>query len=148
MKKGQFEESLELEAVQASVSKVIGTVGRLLLEADCPDDARRQIFTAVDEVCSNIVDYAYPGGTEGAGGKSSGTGTLAVDITVDVDARTATISLRDHGIPFNPLTMEDPVLGQPSENGGLGIFITKAVMSAVTYSYADGKNCLTLTKSW
>ena len=61
-----------------------------------------------------------------------------------------TIELRDQGIPFDPLTREDPTKPasiQETKVGGLGIFMTKKIMDDVTYAYRDGQNILMLKKN-
>ena len=64
--------------------------------------------------------------------------------------RDLAFSLRDAGIPFNPLEREDPDISLSAQNrdiGGLGIFMVKKTMDDVTYMYENGHNVLTIRKN-
>ena len=59
------------------------------------------------------------------------------------------ISFIDSGIPYNPLTHEDPVSGltcKERKEGGFGIYIVKKSMDDVRYEYVDGANVTTIVK--
>ena len=61
------------------------------------------------------------------------------------------ITLRDGGVPFNPLEKEDPDISLSAEErqiGGLGILMVKKIMDTVTYEYKDGQNVVTMEKRW
>lgn len=124
------------DAVSSSVPDFIGALNGLLSQAGCPEDVRRMLDTAADEVLSNIVDYAYP----------SGGGTI--EMLCEAFQGSCTLCFADSGIPFDPLSSEDPDISAVSENGGYGIFLTKALMDTVAYEYSDGHNRLTLKKVW
>ncbi len=60
-----------------------------------------------------------------------------------------TIQFRDEGVPFNPLTVEDPdteadILSR--EIGALGIFLAKKCMDSIDYAYKGACNIVTLRK--
>ena len=60
------------------------------------------------------------------------------------------IQFLDGGKPFDPLAKKDAdttLSADEREIGGLGILMVKKSMDAVTYSYRDGKNILTIKKS-
>lgn len=97
------------------------------------------LHLAVEELVSNIVNYAYPVGADGK-----------IDINVSADDSKITLDFIDSGTPFNPLLKEDPdtTLGiRERAIGGLGIFLVKQTMNEVTYRYEDGHNILTISKS-
>ena len=59
------------------------------------------------------------------------------------------ISFIDHGIPYDPLAKEDPdttLSAEERDIGGLGIYMVKKSMDAVTYEYKNGQNILTIKK--
>ena len=117
-----------MEAVQNFVSERLG---------DCPEKIRNQIGIAVDEIFSNIANYAYNPETGGA----------KVRISVDNDI---TIEFEDCGTAYNPLSKDDPDVSLPAEKrevGGLGIYILKNIMDSVGYRREGGKNILTIRKS-
>jgi len=97
------------------------------------------IETAVDEAFSNIIDHAYPG--EGAGD---------IECTCISDPEKLTIILRDHGQPFTPEEVPQPVLDcclEDRTERGLGLFVMRRYMDEVVFDFSPEKgNTLTMTK--
>ncbi len=91
----------------------------------------------VDEIFSNISNYAY----EGSEGK--------VWISYrKSDDTAAVITFKDEGRPFNPLQEEDPDVNLPvgqRKVGGLGIFMVRNTVDDIRYENIDGRNELTIT---
>lgn len=141
---GSMKDSLRLEAVLDSLEIISGMLDSLLRQAACPDDSRRAVLTSADEILSNIVSYAYPSSYV----KESSQESRFVEVACTVTGKTATVEFRDAGVPFNPLEHADADPADFTENGGLGIFLTTALMDTVDYSFIDGQNVLTVTKSW
>ncbi|MBR3558957.1 MAG: ATP-binding protein [Bacteroidales bacterium] len=113
----------------------------LMSSPDIPDDEelRFKLRLSIEEAVENVVRYAYDGGI----------GWLEAGTNLDQDTLVLTIELRDAGVPFNPLEMEDPDTLLPAEErniGGLGIFLCKKMMDSIRYRYEDGNNVLTMTK--
>ena len=107
--------------------------------ADIPDDDDLgfKIRLSVEEAAENIVQYAY----------DDGQGYVVVSTERIGD--NLFITLKDGGVPFNPLEKEDPDISLSAEErqiGGLGIFLCKQLMDSVTYEYADGCNILRMEK--
>ena len=130
---------LTLEASLESIPRVTAWIDEALEALDCPMKAQMQIDVAIDEIFGNIAHYAYP----------DGSGSATVQLDYDAESRAVSITFLDRGIPFDPLAREDPdtTLGAADrEIGGLGIFLVKKTMDDVSYRYADGMNCLRLTK--
>lgn len=119
-----------------SIEQLIDEANVLLKEKQCPEDARREICTAFDEICANIVDYAYSGEE----------GRFEVSLTVGENYLEAVIS--DSGMPFDPLAAEEPALSDELQTGGFGIFIVKRFMDEVEYSREGGENRLRIFKIW
>lgn len=115
-------------------------VDSLMASPDMPEDEALQfkIRLCIEEVVENIVSYAY----------SKGNGWIIAKTERNGDS--VTISLRDAGIPFDPLAKPDPDITLPAEAreiGGLGIFLCKQMMDSVRYEYTDGCNVFTMEKS-
>lgn len=130
---------IELEAKNELLSNVQSFVDDHLNAANCTARAKAQVAIAVEEIFTNIANYAY----------APEDGTLTVHVEQEEDPRAICIIFADHGKPYNPLAKEDPdITLSASERkiGGLGIFMTKQLMDDVSYSYQDGKNILTLKK--
>ena len=98
-----------------------------------------QIDLVVEEVFVNIANYAY----------KEKTGKAKVTCELDSENSLLTLVFEDKGVPFDPLSKEDPdvtATAEEREIGGLGIFLTKKLMDEVRYENKDGKNILTLIK--
>ena len=125
-------ETAQLEGVNAFIDGVLDDCG-------CPAKVRLQVELAVEEIFVNIASYAY----------HPQRGEAEVCVDTHGDPPTVTITFLDHGKPFNPLEKPDADTTLPAEErgiGGLGILLVKKNMDAVTYSYENGKNILTITK--
>ncbi|MDO4811850.1 MAG: ATP-binding protein [Eubacteriales bacterium] len=110
-----------------------------LEKLDCPMKTVVQVSIAIDEICSNIVKYAYP----------EKPGPITVKFLAKDDPRRVYVSFEDEGIPYNPLTKEDPDTTLSAEEraiGGLGIYMVKQTMDDVKYKYENGHNILTIQK--
>ncbi len=98
-----------------------------------PMNAITKMSIALDEIYSNIVKF-------------SGAGFARITCGIE-NGNTAYLIFADDGIPYNPLEQEDPDVTLSIEErdiGGLGIFMVKKSMSAITYEYAGRQNNLTL----
>ena len=130
---------LELEAAPENLAEVQAFVEEHLSDADCSPKALMQIGIAVEEIFVNIAHYAYH--------PEEGRATIRVE--VDDEPVTVTITFLDHGVPYDPLSREDPDVTLSAEErdiGGLGIFMTKEFVDNLAYEYKDGQNILTLKK--
>lgn len=114
-------------------------IDTLMSSPDMPEDEDLlfKIRLCIEEVVENIVSYAYSKGDGWIIAKTERIGDSVV------------ISLRDAGIPFDPLAKPDPDITLPVEArqiGGLGIFLCKKMMDSVRYEYTDGCNVFTMEK--
>ncbi len=120
------------------LDEVTAFIDAFLEEHDCPMKIQMQIDLCLEEMFVNIAHYAYP---DGAG---------AAEILVSESGGTVTITLIDSGLPYDPLKKEDPDITLGAEErqiGGLGIFLVKKNMDAVSYRYEDGKNIFSMQKA-
>ena len=98
----------------------------------------KKLRLAVEEAVVNVIDYAYPSGTEG-------------DISVRAMANDQRLKLiiSDEGTPFDPTekALADTTLSAEERPvGGLGILLVRKLMDSINYERIDGKNVLTLRK--
>ena len=131
---------LNTAAQVARLSDVLSFIEQNLEEAGFTFKDVMQINLAVEEIFVNVASYAYP----------DGDGSAEIIIDIEETPLSATIKVIDSGIPFNPLEHEDPDVTFKAEDrgiGGLGIYLTKKTMDSVSYSYENGKNILTMTKT-
>ncbi|MDR0508182.1 MAG: ATP-binding protein [Dysgonamonadaceae bacterium] len=93
---------------------------------------------AIEEVVVNSIFYAYP--------EESG---RDIFIRLNCEPEKLTVIITDYGIAFNPTDEKAPNITLPLEQrpvGGLGIFLTKKLMTTVAYHRDNDKNVLTLIK--
>ena len=132
---------LTIKADISLLDQVLSFADGILEQNNCPLKVQTQIDVAIEEIFVNIAHYAYP----------EGEGDALIEIEADKDAKKVRIVFEDGGIPYNPLEKEDPDISLSSEDrpiGGLGIFLVKKTMDDMSYEYKDGKNRLTIIKSF
>lgn len=94
---------------------------------------------AMEEAVVNVMDYAYPEGTEGE-----------VDIEAIADETQLHFTISDSGKPFDPTAKEEVDTTLSAEErpiGGLGIHLIRQLMDNISYERKDGKNILRLSKN-
>ena len=87
----------------------------------------------------NIIKYAYPEGTKGR-----------IHICANCLTDKLTFVISDNGKPFDPTAAEPPdtsLLVSKRPIGGLGIYLMRRCMDAVSYKRTDDCNILSLTKT-
>ena len=131
---------LTINAVIENIPAVTEFVEEQLEVLGCPMRVQMQINIAIDELFSNIAYYAY----------NPDVGPATVRVEVQQEPPAVVISFIDNGVPYDPLSKEDPDTSLSAEDrkiGGLGIYMVKKSMDAVTYEYKNGQNILTIKKS-
>lgn len=133
---GPAEKELELQTGAEHSALLVDEVNRMLEAAECPENVRRNIDVALDEVCENISEYAY----EGEAG--------AYSVKLQVGENYAELIFRDAGKEFNPLAKDTSPEEGELRVGGLGIYLYLSLMDQVGYTRSDNKNILHLMKTW
>ncbi len=100
-----------------------------------------KIVLAAEEVIVNAISYGYP---------MRSVGTIEIECKPDSSGG-IDITIRDDGIPFNPLANPVNLTFTPSsleyrKIGGFGILVVLRMMDKVTYRHERGQNVLTLEK--
>ncbi|MDR2577594.1 MAG: ATP-binding protein [Chitinispirillales bacterium] len=124
---------LSIEAKLENMGAVMDFVNKHLM--DCSPKVCNQIGIAIDEVFSNIANYAY-----------SEMGDVVIRISVGDEV---VIEFEDKGVPYNPLERADldaKAVTRKRQVGGLGLFMVNKIMSAVEYRREENKNILTIKK--
>lgn len=132
---------LTVSADSSGVCEVTDFVDVQLEELGCPTEIKAQIGIAIDEVMSNIAQYAY----------DTDDGAITVRLEAEQDPRSVVLSFMDNGVAFDPVAKDDPDVSlKASERsvGGLGIYLVKKMMDGVRYERRDGVNILSLRKSF
>ena len=131
---------LTIQAIKGNLERVLTFVDEYLESLDCPMKTQMQLDVAVEELFINIASYAY----------APGTGPVTVQLEAEQEPLSVTITFIDHGVPYDPLTKADPDVTLSAEErqiGGLGIYIVKKSMDAISYVYRDGQNVLCIRKN-
>jgi anti-sigma regulatory factor (Ser/Thr protein kinase) len=103
-----------------------------------PAKTLHEIQLAVEELLTNILNYAFPDQRE-----------HEIRVCLRPDESGFEIEVADDGRPFNPLEHPAPDLSLPLEQrpvGGLGIHMIRKSMDRIVYRRADGKNILVMAK--
>lgn len=90
-----------------------------------------------EEIIVNIIKYAYP----------DTRGSVLIECETFYDEKLV-VTIKNSGIPFNPLEKESPNTTLPLEArivGGLGIFLAIKMSDMIEYQYKNGENILSFT---
>lgn len=132
---------IKVKADTAELDNVLSFADTILEELGCSVKSQMQIDIAIEEIFVNIAHYAYP----------EAEGEAVIYVEPGEGSSSVTITFEDEGIPYDPLKNEDPDITLSADDrpiGGLGIFMVKKSMDEVSYEYKDGKNRLTIRKSF
>jgi serine/threonine-protein kinase RsbW len=128
---------LTLPADLAAVDRVRAFLKEALSPLNPNEEDFFKVELAVVEMCVNVSRYAYPGGS----------GDLTVD--VGIENRTASITISDSGVPFDPRSVPKPDVTwilSTGRTGGLGIYLARTLMDRFDYRREDDRNIVTLVK--
>ncbi len=129
-------QSLQIEPESENISRVCEFLERILEGQRAPMKVIAQVNIAADEIFSNIARYS---------------GASSVRVDCGITDRRVMIRFTDDGMPYDPTAQPEPDITLPAEkreSGGLGILMVKKSMDLMSYEYTDGRNSLTLEKSW
>ncbi len=130
--------TIEVGANLSNFEKVLNFINDTLDEHYIEKKTINKIDIALDELFSNVCNYAYEDGL----GK--------VKVAISVTSAQIKISLIDDGKPYNPLEHEDPDITESVKErkiGGLGIMMVKKTMDEVKYEYKHKQNIITIIKN-
>ena len=100
----------------------------------------KNICLAVEEAVVNVINYAYPHGTQGS-----------ISIMMESRQDVLKVVIKDRGKPFDPTKVAEADVSSDAEHriiGGLGIFLIKRMMDKMDYERTpDGYNLLRLEKN-
>ena len=126
-------EGVTLVPDRRGLEAAVGYVDGVLEESGMPALYANRMRIAMDEMYTNIVSYS---------------GAAWSQVICRADSAGAELILRDNGTAYDPLQREDPDVTLPAEQrheGGLGIFMTKKLMTEISYSYSYNTNEMRLT---
>lgn len=131
-----YSNELRLGNRMEEIEKITAEIGKLGERFSLGKIANRMML-AVEEAAVNIINYAWPEGTEGY-----------FTFTVKVFSNYISITLKDSGKEFNPIEKKLPDTDaalDAREIGGLGIMLLRKLSDNVCYRRScDGNNILSL----
>lgn len=136
--KSTLTETLTIKNDIHEVKRLSNFLKSVIEKLDIDTSLARQLRLGVEEAVVNVIDYAYPPGTQG-------------DITINMmcDGQTLRFQIIDEGVAFDPTAKQkaDTTLSaEERQIGGLGILLVRELMDSINYDRTDGKNVLTLIK--
>jgi anti-sigma regulatory factor (Ser/Thr protein kinase) len=122
---------LEVKARLESLAVIDDFITESVMQWGIKEDEELQIRLAVNEACTNIIQYAYSGGSD-----------ESIVILFSMPGRDLEIEIRDWGKPFDPEAIPQPDTTSglfERKVGGMGIFLMKNMMNDVKYVFHAGK---------
>lgn len=132
---------LQLSGVLSSLGQLCAFAYQTAIDAGLNEHTAWEVELAVDEAATNIIQHAYPNGTEGP-----------MRIVCGREQNQFVVSLFDRGVPFDPKTVPAPDLTSSidqREAGGLGIYLIGRMMDSVQFNHnpETGENELRMSKT-
>ena len=94
------------------------------------------LHVILDEICSNIV-------------KHSGASFFEMGVELLAESGGVKLTFADDGVPYDPLSHEDPDTSLPADKrpiGGLGIMMVRKMADSMSYARTRDRNFLTVVK--
>ena len=133
-----FCETLNLNNKVSEITKLNAFVKSATATLNMESGLANKIKLAVEEAVTNVIDYAYPNGTEGN-----------ININIEADEHRVRFILSDSGTEFDPtgVSKADTTLTVDERPiGGLGVFLVRNLMDSINYERVDGKNVFRMEK--
>lgn len=135
--------SLTLEATIANLDKACRLVRDELRMRMCPPDVRNKVEVALEELFVNVCQYAYS--------QQEAPGMVTVSYVYRENPSAIVVELRDEGVPFDPVSRQDPTRPATVDEmpiGGLGILMVRKSMDDFSYVRHGNENVVAFKKSW
>jgi serine/threonine-protein kinase RsbW len=129
--------SLKLANQLPEIHRMTAALEQFCAERGIPEDVCFQVTLVLDELVTNVVNYAFDGGEH----------EIVVEIEHAADGVRAEIV--DGGREFDPLQRPPPDLTSSLEDrpvGGLGIHYLRTLMQDIEYRRIEGRNHLRFAK--
>ncbi len=131
------EQEITVAATIEQIPVISDFIEHLMSLADFDSRKIMEVQLALEEACTNVAKYAYPG--------KDGT----IHIVARVHGDRLELIIEDEGTPFDPTShtvdlSQDDTKDRPV--GGLGIHLIRCYVDRMSFEFRDGKNVLTLVK--
>jgi anti-sigma regulatory factor (Ser/Thr protein kinase) len=101
-------------------------------------EMRYDLKLAVDEACTNIIEYGYAGMDPGT-----------IILAFEIDPACISLTLTDFGQPFEPSEPEPPDIEEQFKQGttsGFGLYFIYQTMDEIDYTTSEAGNTLSFIK--
>jgi serine/threonine-protein kinase RsbW len=122
---------LEVKAKLQNLAVIDDFLTETMQQFGMKEDEGVQVRLAVNEACTNIIQYAYSGESE-----------KSIVILCSMSGNDLVIEIRDWGKPFDPESVPQPDITSElfeRKEGGVGIFLMKQMMNDVRYVFRRGR---------
>jgi len=133
--KQQFSATIKTDFKE--LKRLSAEVDAFLTAGAFPPEPVYRLELALEEMVTNVIKYGYdqPGPHH------------EVNLRIAADETALTLVIEDSGHEFNPLLARQPALDKDIADrpiGGVGIHLTRSMVSRMDYQRIDGRNVLTI----
>ena len=117
--------TLRLPAKPESLERLRAFVLDWIIQHGISPPKRLEIDLVLEELLTNVIHYAYP----------DESGDVEVGFSMESPERLR-LTVKDWGVPFNPLSCAEPALYADVEDrkvGGLGIYLVRHMADGICY---------------
>ncbi len=128
---------ITLEASLENLGIINSFLHKWARKASLSAHSENELLLAAEEVYVNIVKYAY----------AKPPGKVTIHCRIEEDS--LILKIKDEGIPFDPLQLQEPRLVpclKERKVGGLGVFLMRRFVDKAKYEKQGKYNVLTLVK--
>ena len=132
------EGTLTLNSDLAELERLRQFIEAFCARAALSEQFRDQLSVVLEELAVNAIKHGRCDPCAGA-----------IQISLRLQGNQLQIAFSDSGIPFNPLAIPPPNLGEDPglrPVGGLGIYLVRCLMPEIRYERRNGRHCLFLSK--
>lgn len=127
---------IKVENDVKEVARIVALADEFLDANALSEDFRADVTLALDEILSNVIRH--------------GQAEERIQVEFAIDKGSVEFVIEDDGKAFNPLTAPMPKFDVPIEErkpGGMGIFLTKHMMSELAYRREGNRNVFTMRRA-
>jgi anti-sigma regulatory factor (Ser/Thr protein kinase) len=132
-------EELTVSSDLDGLPQVIDFVRQASMEAGLSDKAVFACELATDEACTNIIEHAYAGRSDGV-----------IRVACWTENGAFVVQFHDQGVAFDPTQIREPLLTEDLARrplGGVGVHFMRSLMDEVRFEFDPVTgNKLTMTK--
>jgi len=129
---------VELKNNLTEIGRISQTIDEFCASNQLPPDKGFALNLSLEEVLTNIINYAYDDNDE-----------HIILVRLNLHQDQVYIEVEDDGKPFNPLEVKPPDIHKPIDErpiGGLGIHLVKNHMDSLQYKRKEERNLLIMKK--